>query len=143
MQFLGPLHPPLPGVRRRRIPAICWVYEEHAFAGTGEVHSIRRFRDRHTHLGHSIFDVRDDRRQAFHGYDFDISMQVKEAGKKTSPRTQGHSPPLLELISEMEGWVDTHMLSRKWQHLLSDNGGVAADWEERPAGAGPSFPRPA
>jgi hypothetical protein len=68
-----------------------------------------------------------------HGYDFDISMQVKEAGKKIVTEDlrviHHHS---LELISEMEGWVDTHMqLSRKWQHLLSDNGGGEPDWEER------------
>ena len=68
-----------------------------------------------------------------HGYDFDISMQVKEAGKKIVTEDlrviHHHS---LELISEMEGWVDTHMqLSRKWQHLLPDNGGGEPDWEER------------
>ncbi len=116
------------------IPAICWVREDTpSFAGTGEVDSIDGFVIAFSPW--AIENLRFDETIGgkLHGYDFDISMQVKEAGKKIVTEDlrviHHHS---LELISEMEGWVDTHMqLSRKWQHLLPDDGGGEPDWEER------------
>ena len=110
------------------------MYEDTpSFAGTGEVDSIDGFVIAFSPW--AIHNLRFDETIGgkLHGYDFDISMQVKEAGKKIVTEDlrviHHHS---LELISEMEGWVDTHMqLSRKWQHLLSDNGGGEPDWEER------------
>jgi len=73
-----------------------------------------------------------------HGYDFDLSMQAREAGKKVMTadlRVIHHHS--LQPVGEIEGWIDTHMkLARKWQ----DSDAVRAaepvpvdqiDWEER------------
>ena len=56
------------------------------------------------------------RRNALHGYDFDICMQARAAGKKVVVAdlkvVHHHS---LELISDVEGWIKAHMtLTEKW-----------------------------
>jgi len=65
-----------------------------------------------------------------HGYDFDISMQAKAAGKKVVvadlKMIHHHS---LEVISDQTGWVDAHMkLTEKWHDNLPV---VSEDWRAR------------
>lgn len=67
-----------------------------------------------------------------HGYDFDLCMQARAAGKKVVTQdfrvVHHHS---LEPVGEVEGWIDTHMkLSRKWNDQLP-GAGQPVDWEER------------
>ncbi|MSO42440.1 MAG: hypothetical protein EXQ70_11210 [Solirubrobacterales bacterium] len=66
-----------------------------------------------------------------HGYDFDICMQARVAGKKVVAEhlrvIHHHS---LELMRGVDGWVEAHMkISEKWGHELPDVPG--ADWERR------------
>ena len=65
-----------------------------------------------------------------HGYDFDICMQARTAGRKvvtTNLRVvHNHS---LELISGVETWVQAHMtLAEKWHDELPVS---STDWEMR------------
>ena len=59
-----------------------------------------------------------------HGYDFDICMQAKAAGKKVVTadfRAIHHHS--LELIKDPETWIQTYMrLAEKWDDLLPDTG---------------------
>lgn len=59
-----------------------------------------------------------------HGYDFDICMQAKAAGKKVVTadfRAIHHHS--LELIKDPETWIQTHIrLAEKWEELLPDTG---------------------
>ena len=59
-----------------------------------------------------------------HGYDFDICMQAKAAGKKVVTadfRVIHHRD--LELISDPESWIDAYItLAEKWEHLMPDTG---------------------
>lgn len=116
------------------IPSICWVLEDTpSFAAAGEVDSIDGFV-----IGFSPWAIRNLRfdetiGSQLHGYDFDISMQAKAAGKKIvteDMRVVHHHS--LELISEMDGWIRTHMhLTRKWADQLPGDGAGVTDWEDR------------
>jgi hypothetical protein len=60
-----------------------------------------------------------------HGYDFDICMQARAAGRKvmTAPFRAVHHRSL-ELISDPETWIQTYVrLAEKWDGQLSDPGG--------------------
>jgi hypothetical protein len=62
-----------------------------------------------------------------HGYDFDICMQARAAGKKvmTAPLRAIHHRPL-ELISDPEDWKQTYVrLAEKWADHLPDPGAEA------------------
>jgi Glycosyltransferase like family len=59
-----------------------------------------------------------------HGYDFDICMQARAAGKKvtTAPIRAIHHRSL-ELISDPENWMQTYVrLAEKWAGQLPDQG---------------------
>ena len=59
-----------------------------------------------------------------HGYDFDICMQARAAGKKvaTAPFRAIHHHSL-ELISDPEAWIQTYIrLAEKWRDQLPDTG---------------------
>ncbi len=65
-----------------------------------------------------------------HGYDFDICMQARAAGKKvvTAPMMVRHHHSL-NLLKEPEGWIAAHMkVTEKWQDDLPV---VSDDWRER------------
>ncbi len=71
--------------------------------------------------------------QALHGYDFDICMQAREAGKKVVTADfqviHHHS---LGLISEVEGWIEAHMkLADKWEHMIVGPEGGEIDWKKQ------------
>ena len=66
-----------------------------------------------------------------HGYDLDICMQARAAGKKvvtTDFRAIHHHS--LDLIGDQEAWVNAHMrIAEKWEGQFSEDRGV--DWKER------------
>ena len=71
--------------------------------------------------------------QALHGYDFDICMQARAAGRKAVTadfRAIHHHS--LALVSDVEGWVESHIkLSEKWQEQISGPVDGEIDWKRR------------
>jgi Glycosyltransferase like family len=105
-------------------PAISWRPEiAPSYASTGEVDSIDGLI-----MVLSPWAVRelrfDESLGKLHGYDFDICMQAKAAGKKVATadfRAIHHRT--LELISDPEAWIQTHIrLAEKWEGQLPDPG---------------------
>jgi Glycosyltransferase like family len=69
----------------------------------------------------------------FHGYDFDLCMQVRAAGRKVVTAdlkvVHHHS---LELCSDPENWINAHMrLAEKWDGRIPGVGQAPGDWKER------------
>jgi Glycosyltransferase like family len=105
-------------------PAISWRPETvPAYAETGEVDSIDGFV-----MVLSPWAVRnlrfDESLGKLHGYDFDICMQAKAAGRKVATadfRAIHHHS--LELVQEPETWIQTYIrLAEKWEALLPKTG---------------------
>jgi Glycosyltransferase like family len=105
-------------------PAISWRPEAApSYADTGEVDSIDGLV-----MVLSPWAVRelrfDESLGKLHGYDFDICMQAKAAGKKVAAadfRAIHHHS--LELISDPEAWIQTYIrLAEKWDSELPDTG---------------------
>ncbi|HEX6460188.1 MAG TPA: glycosyltransferase [Thermoleophilaceae bacterium] len=105
-------------------PAMAWRPQEAPpYAATGEVDSLDGLV-----LVLSPWAVRelrfDESLGKLHGYDFDICMQAKAAGKKVVTvdfRVIHHHS--LELINDPENWTQTYIrLVEKWQHLFPSNG---------------------
>jgi Glycosyltransferase like family len=105
-------------------PAMAWRPQEApAYAATGEVDSLDGLV-----IVLSPWAVRelrfDESLGKLHGYDFDICMQAKAAGKKVVTadfRVIHHHD--LDLISDPETWTQTYIrLVEKWQHLFPSNG---------------------
>lgn len=103
------------------IPALSWV-PEHVpiYAELGEVDSIDGFVMAFSPW--AIENLRFDESigGGLHGYDFDISMQARAAGKKVVVADlkviHHHS---LKVISDEEGWIQAHMtLTEKWHDYL-------------------------
>jgi hypothetical protein len=67
----------------------------------------------------------------FHGYDFDICMQARDAGRKvitTDLRVWHHHS--LELMNDPENWVEVNIrLTEKWEGRGGERG--AEDWKAR------------
>jgi hypothetical protein len=105
-------------------PAISWRPTTiPSYAHTGEVDSVDGFVFAMSPwaVGNLRFD---ESLGKLHGYDFDICMQAKAAGKKVVTadfRAIHHRS--LELINNPEAWIQTFIrLSEKWEHLLPDTG---------------------
>ena len=67
----------------------------------------------------------------FHGYDFDICMQAREAGRKviTADLRVWHHHSL-ELMNDPENWVEVNIrLTEKWEGRRGERGGE--DWKAR------------
>ncbi|MGZ4251625.1 MAG: glycosyltransferase [Solirubrobacteraceae bacterium] len=67
----------------------------------------------------------------FHGYDFDICMQARAAGRKvvTADLKVWHHHSL-ELMSDPENWVEVNVrMTEKWESRNGDGGGE--DWKAR------------
>lgn len=113
------------------LPALSWIREKvPSYSEPGEVDSVDGFV-----MGFTPWAIRNLRFDeqipgALHGYDFDVCMQAKAAGKRVRTadlRVVHHHS--LELISEVEGWIQTHvLLADKWEVLLTDAG---EDWRAR------------
>lgn len=113
------------------LPALTWLPDAiPVFAETGEVDSIDGFVMAFSPW--AIQNLRFDESigGAIHGYDFDICMQARDAGKKVVTadlRVVHHHS--LELIRDELGWIDAHIrLSEKWQQMLPQ---PRSDWEYR------------
>jgi hypothetical protein len=69
----------------------------------------------------------------FHGYDFDICLQARAAGKKVVTEDlkviHHHS---LDLIGDLGGWIDAHIkVAEKWDGTMPGVGEAAGDWKQR------------
>ena len=105
-------------------PGISWRPQlAPSYAETGEVDSVDGFV-----MVLSPWAVRnlrfDESLGKLHGYDFDICMQARAAGKKVATaefRAIHHHS--LELISDPETWIQTHIrLAEKWHDHLPETG---------------------
>jgi hypothetical protein len=113
------------------IPALSWVPEHiPVYAELGEVDSIDGFVMAFSPW--AIENLRFDESigGGLHGYDFDISMQARAAGKKVVVADlkviHHHS---LEVISDESGWIQAHMtLTEKWHDYLPV---TTTDWRLR------------
>ena len=103
-----------------------------AYARTGEVDTLDGIL-----LVMSPWAVRntrfDESLGLFHGYDFDICMQVREAGHKVVTADlkviHHHS---LELCSDPENWINAHMrLAEKWDGRIRGVGQAPGGWKQR------------
>jgi hypothetical protein len=115
------------------IPAFSWNGDElPPYARTGEVDTVDGFV-----LGLSPWAVRnirfDESLGALHGYDFDLCLQVREAGHKVVTADfkaiHHHS---LDLINDPETWIAAHMLvAEKWDGRMLNVGVAGGDWKQR------------
>jgi Glycosyltransferase like family len=104
--------------------------ERPAYAQLGEVDTIDGFI-----MALSPWAVRnlrfDETLGQFHGYDFDICMQARAAGRKvvTADLKVWHHHSL-ELMPDPESWIEANMrLTEKWESRNRDDGGE--DWKAR------------
>ena len=113
------------------IPALTWWPEKvPVYAETGEVDSIDGFVIAFSPW--AIENLRFDESIGghLHGYDFDICMQAKAAGKKivTADLRVVHHHSLV-LISGTDAWINTHVqLAEKWHDQLPV---TTLDWRRR------------
>ena len=115
------------------IPAMTWDPGDiPSYAETGEVDTIDGFV-----MALSPWVVRelrfDESLGALHGYDFDLCMQARAAGRKVVTadfRALHHHP--LELIRGSGAWIEAHIrLAEKWEGQLARNGRGRGDWRHR------------
>ena len=70
---------------------------------------------------------------AFHGYDLDLCLQVREAGRKVVTadfRAIHHRP--LEMLPEPQEWIEAHVLvAEKWDGRMPTVGRAPGTWRER------------
>ncbi len=103
-----------------------------AYARTGEVDTIDGFI-----MVLSPWCVRnlrfDESLGSFHGYDLDLCLQAREAGRKVRTADlkviHHHS---LDLLGDPENWIEANVrLMQKWGGRLLDIDGAGQDWKER------------
>lgn len=113
------------------LPALSWIPEKiPVYAETGEVDSIDGFVIAFSPW--AIENLRFDETigGVLHGYDFDICMQARAAGKKvvTADLRVIHHHSLV-LITGVDSWVEAHIkLSEKWHDHLPV---TSLDWRRR------------
>jgi hypothetical protein len=115
------------------LPAFSWPGEElPPYARTGEVDTVDGFV-----MGLSPWVVHnlrfDESMGPLHGYDFDLCLQVRAAGRKVVTADfkaiHNHS---LDLVSDPEGWMAAHMrISEKWDGRVPHVGEAGGDWKQR------------
>ncbi len=113
------------------IPGLSWQADRvPSYSTTGEVDAIDGFV-----IVMSPWAVRelrfDESLGLLHGYDLDICLQARAAGKKvvtTDFRAIHHHP--LDLIGDQEAWVSAHMqIAEKWEERLRGN--AEPEWKSR------------
>jgi hypothetical protein len=112
------------------LPGLSWHEDHPAYARTGEVDSLDGVL-----IAMSPWAVRelrfDESIGRLHGYDLDICLQARAAGKKVvtiDTRLIHHHS--LGLIGDPEGWIAAHMkVAEKWSGVLED--GRSQDWRQR------------
>jgi hypothetical protein len=115
------------------LPAFSWPGEElPPYARTGEVDTVDGFV-----MGLSPWVVHnlrfDESMGPLHGYDFDLCLQARAAGRKVVTADfkaiHNHS---LDLVSDPEGWIAAHMrISEKWDGQIPHVGEAGGDWKHR------------
>jgi len=115
------------------LPAFAWDRERMPpYARTGEVDTVDGFV-----MALSPWTVRnirfDESLGPLHGYDFDLCLQVRAAGRKVVTADfraiHNHS---LDLISDPEGWIAAHMrIAEKWDGRMPHVGEAGGDWKYR------------
>jgi hypothetical protein len=103
-----------------------------SYSGTGEVDSIDGFV-----MVLSPWAVRelrfDESLGQLHGYDFDLCMQARAAGRKVVTadfRAIHHHS--LDLISDRDAWIEAHIrLMDKWDGRLPSPRAASDDWRRR------------
>ena len=115
------------------LPAFAWNSEDiPPTARLGEVDTVDGFV-----MALSPWVVRnvrfDESLGRLHGYDFDFSLQVREAGRKVVTADfkaiHNHS---LDLVSNPETWIEAHMrVAEKWDGRMPGVGFAPGDWKER------------
>jgi hypothetical protein len=115
------------------LPAFSWPGEQlPPYARTGEVDTVDGFV-----MGLSPWVVQnvrfDESMGPLHGYDFDLCLQVRAAGKKVVTADfraiHNHS---LDLVSDPEGWIGAHIrISEKWDGRIPHVGEAGGDWKQR------------
>jgi glycosyl transferase family 2 len=115
------------------LQAFSWDWDDApAYARTGEVETLDGFV-----LVLSPWAVRDVRFDetlgAFHGYDLDFCLQVREAGRKVVTadfRAIHHRP--LEMVPDLDEWIDAHIrVAEKWDGRMPGIGHAEGSWRER------------
>ena len=115
------------------LPAFSWAWTEAPpYARVGEVDTLDGFL-----LVLSPWAVRnlrfDEALGQLHGYDLDLCLQVREAGRKVMTadfRAIHHHS--LELVSDHDGWVDAHIkVADKWEGRMEGIGSGAGTWKQR------------
>jgi hypothetical protein len=115
------------------VPALTWNEDDlPAYARTGEVDALDGFV-----LAMSPWAVRnlrfDESLGEFHGYDFDICLQARAAGKKVvteNLRVKHHHS--LKLLKDPESWKLAHArVADKWEGRIPGVGDEPGDWKER------------
>jgi Glycosyltransferase like family len=70
---------------------------------------------------------------AFHGYDLDFCLQVREAGRKVVTadfRAIHHRP--LQMLPDPDEWIDAHIrVAEKWDGRMPRIGDAPGTWRER------------
>ena len=111
------------------LPAFSWA---HAAAPPAEVEVVDGFL-----LVLSPWAVRnvrfDETLGLGHGFEFDYCGQVRAAGRKVvAADLRAVHYRSLELISELDPWVDAHMrVAEKWDRSIPDDDPNSAAWKER------------
>jgi Glycosyltransferase like family len=110
-----------------------WAWDEAPpYAHVGEVETVDGFL-----LALSpwaVANVRfDEDLSAFHGYDLDYCLQVREAGRRVVTadfRAIHHRP--LEMLPDTEPWIQAHMaVAEKWDGRMPGIGADVGSWRER------------
>jgi Glycosyltransferase like family len=112
------------------LPGISWPDEVPSYTRTGEVDSIDGVL-----IVMSPWAIRnlrfDESLGNLHGYDLDICLQARAAGRKVVTadlRVIHHHP--LELLGDPDGWISAHMkVAEKWSDLLDRD--APEDWRQR------------
>ena len=113
--------------------AFSWSWgDAPAYARTGEVETLDGFL-----LVLSPWVVRnlrfDEGLGGFHGYDLDLCLQVREAGRKVVTadfRAIHHRP--LEMLPDPEEWIDAHVrIAEKWDGRMPGIGYGVGTWRQR------------
>lgn len=115
------------------LPAFSWAWgDAPPYARVGEVDTVDGFLMALSPwvVGHVRFDESLGR---LHGYDLDVCLQVREAGRKVVTADfraiHNHS---LELIGDRDGWVDAHVrVADKWAGRIGQIGDGPGSWQER------------
>ncbi len=115
------------------LPAFSWEKDKlPPYARTGEVDTVDGFL-----MVLSPWTVRnvrfDESLGPLHGYDLDLCLQVREAGRKviTADLRAIHNHSL-ELIGDVEGWIAAHVrIAEKWDGRMPHIGEAGGDWKDR------------